>query len=1066
MTLTIRIVLFGVTALTPVVAWAQALPTGGSYVAGSGSINTAGATTTINQSSARGVINWQGFSIGAGGAVQFNNASGATLNRVTGNQLSSIQGHLGATGTVFLINPNGVVVGPGGTVVTGGSFVASTRDTSNSAFMKGGNVALSGKSSGTVTNAGKITSTGGNVVLVGAAVSNSGEINAAGGTAALVAGNQVVLSEADGPAGIYVVADSKAKGNVTNTGRIKAAAATLASAGGNVYALAGNREGLVQATGTTTINGQVWLSAPHGTVTVDSTTLSASNADGSGGLIHTNGESISLGGKSVLNASATRDGRKGGQILVGADHTGGANLARRTTVASGATLKATGKGNGAGGTIETSAHTLTIGAATIRAGLGGSWLLDPDDLTIDSAAASTINETLNSGSSVTEQTSASTTLGYGNSAQGNGDILLNAALSWNSTASLILSAYHSITLNAGITVGGAGQLTLTTNNNINGSSAGDGAVNFGTGSAISFTNVAAGPALTIDGSAYTLLSSANQLSGVSLFGDYALATDLDATGLGTLTAAPISSFSGIFNGLGHTISNLTIHGDSTQQYIGLFGQNYGTIENLGLINANLTNSFYKGETGAIAGENNNLIQNVYATVNIAGLNATSNFIGGITGFNAATLAYVYSHGQIASAPGNIGGVAGYNNGSITNVFSSVDIPVTNNNVTGGYVGGIIGGNDSAGSLSNSYSTGTISVGASSFIGGAVGFNNGDVADVYATGNVTGGNRSYVGGFVGQGNTGNITDAYAKGTVTGSADAIIGAFSGKIVSGNYTDAYYDTTIAHSVPAVGQGSSANITGLTTEQWRSNGPGTTNSPYAFVNPSIWTTGSPYPVLSSLPYVTITASGAQVYGSSSVTNATISTAINQNGQDISSAILPSAITWQSNATPQSTVNSGLYGLWGKTSGFDMYQVTYAYNNSNLSITPAALSITANHQTGTYGQSPTLGNSAFTATGLLNSDTISGISLATNATSTSSVGDYAITASNATGSGLGNYAISYSAGAYTITPAALSITANHQAGTYGQSPTLGNSAFTATGLLNSDTISGISLATNATSTS
>ncbi|WP_025859901.1 two-partner secretion domain-containing protein [Acetobacter papayae] len=107
MTLTTRMLLLGVTALTPGFAWAQALPTGGTYAAGSGTISTTGATTTIDQSSARGVINWQGFSIGAGGSVQFNNGSGATLNRVTGDQLSSLQGHLGATGTVFLINPNG-----------------------------------------------------------------------------------------------------------------------------------------------------------------------------------------------------------------------------------------------------------------------------------------------------------------------------------------------------------------------------------------------------------------------------------------------------------------------------------------------------------------------------------------------------------------------------------------------------------------------------------------------------------------------------------------------------------------------------------------------------------------------------------------------------------------------------------------------------------------------------------------------------------------------------------------------------------------------------------------------
>jgi filamentous hemagglutinin family protein len=107
-----------------------------------------------------------GFSIGAGGTVQFNNGSGAALNRVTGSQMSSIQGRLGATGSVFLINPNGVVIGPRGTVVAGGSFVASTRDTPDGTFMKGGAVTLSGTSSGGQER-GRITSTGGNVVLVG-----------------------------------------------------------------------------------------------------------------------------------------------------------------------------------------------------------------------------------------------------------------------------------------------------------------------------------------------------------------------------------------------------------------------------------------------------------------------------------------------------------------------------------------------------------------------------------------------------------------------------------------------------------------------------------------------------------------------------------------------------------------------------------------------------------------------------------------------------------------------------------------------------------------------------------
>ncbi|GAB6855444.1 two-partner secretion domain-containing protein [Asaia astilbis] len=156
---TVRLLLLGFTALTPGLALAQALPSGGSFAAGSGSIASAGTATTVTQNTARGVINWQSFSIASGHSVQFENGSGATLNRVTGAQMSELQGHLGATGSLYLINPNGVVIGPKGSVATGGSFVASTRDASDSAFMQGKSLTLSGTSSGTVKNEGKITST-------------------------------------------------------------------------------------------------------------------------------------------------------------------------------------------------------------------------------------------------------------------------------------------------------------------------------------------------------------------------------------------------------------------------------------------------------------------------------------------------------------------------------------------------------------------------------------------------------------------------------------------------------------------------------------------------------------------------------------------------------------------------------------------------------------------------------------------------------------------------------------------------------------------------------------------
>ena len=1065
MTLTTRTLLLGITALTPGFAWGQALPTGGAYVAGSGSISTTGGTTTIDQSSARGVINWQGFSVGAGASVRFNNGSGATLNRVTGAQSSSLLGHIGATGTVFLINPNGVVIGPGGTVVTGGSFIASTRDTPNSTFMKGGNVILSGSSAGTVTNAGKITSTSGNVVLVGASVSNKGTVSAAGGTAALLAGNQVVLSEVDGPSGIYIVADSKAKGNVTNTGRIRAAAATLASAGGNVYALAGNREGLVQATGTTRVNGQVWLSAPHGTVTVESTTLKATSADGSGGIIRANGRAVNLRGKAVLNASASKAGRKGGHILVGTDSMGGTNLARSTTLASGVTLKATGKGTGAGGTIETSAHTLAVGAATISAGPGGSWLLDPDDLTIDSNAASTINSALNSGTNVTEQTSAATSniAGTGTSSAGNGDILLNAALSWNSAARLILSSYHSITLNADITVGGAGKLTLTTNNNIGGTGTGDGTLNFGT-SSVRFTSSSLTAAsttsnspLTIDGHSYTLITSPGDLqNAVGVSGYYALARPLDMSSISNFTPLTPGGFTGTFNGLGNTISNLVIN-NSGADSVGLFGQvsTGGTIRNVGLIQANVTD--YGEATGSLAGVNDGTISNVYATGNVTdngdnkGISNTAssnsgNAAGGLIGVNEGTISDAYvtenvTQNSILGGNATVGGLVGLNYyGTISNVYATGNMRSTSyNGETGDLVGynyyGTISnayatGNVNAsgttgaaeagglvgykyyGSISNAYATGNVTGSGLSEIGGLVGSNNGSISNAYATGNMIGSNVA-AGGLIGVKYDGTISDVYATGNVSShNSGGEIGALIGNNYYGTLNNAYFDTSTSGTTASIGGGNRSGGKGLTTVQWLTEGPMVSGSPYSFTDPGAWVSGSPYPILSSLPHNVISSTGAQTNVKSALSVSSL-TFTDQNSNNASSLVDTSNLKWYSpllSSTSNAGTTGAMYGTGATAAG---YQSTYRATDT---ISKAALAITALNQTGIYGQNPALNKTDFKTSGLVNNDAVSGVSLSTTATKLSNTGSYALTASNARGSGLSNYAITYQSGTYDIT--------------------------------------------------
>jgi filamentous hemagglutinin family protein len=89
------------------------LPTSGTIAAGNGSIHQSGSSLTINQGSGKLAIDRQGFSIGEGNSVTFNQASASAvaLNRVLGPDASVIQGALNANGQVFLFNPNGVLPG-------------------------------------------------------------------------------------------------------------------------------------------------------------------------------------------------------------------------------------------------------------------------------------------------------------------------------------------------------------------------------------------------------------------------------------------------------------------------------------------------------------------------------------------------------------------------------------------------------------------------------------------------------------------------------------------------------------------------------------------------------------------------------------------------------------------------------------------------------------------------------------------------------------------------------------------------------------------------------------------
>jgi filamentous hemagglutinin family protein len=280
-------------ACLPAACAAGLLPGGGHFVAGSGSISGgATALTIIQPGSSRGVIDWNSFSIGNNNRVTFNNGTGATLNRITGGDPSVIIGTLSATGSVYLINPQGIIVGPSGVISTGGRFVGSTLDACNVTFMQGGPLTLAGTSNASVVNLGRIGSSGGDVFLVARnAVINLGSVDAPNGTAEFAVGRQVLLQDSSSGRQVFVQAGSG--GEVSNSGEISAAQVNLEAADGNVYALAGNHD-VIRATGTSTRDGHVWLVAGTGGVSQSGITR-AVDADGAGGTVDTTAQTVSFG---------------------------------------------------------------------------------------------------------------------------------------------------------------------------------------------------------------------------------------------------------------------------------------------------------------------------------------------------------------------------------------------------------------------------------------------------------------------------------------------------------------------------------------------------------------------------------------------------------------------------------------------------------------------------------------------------------------------------------------------------------------------------------------------------
>lgn len=658
----------------------HALPVGGEVVAGSATVTSGSGSMTVNQTSQNVVLNWQSFNIGASEAVRFvqPNSSSVALNRVIGADPSSILGSLSANGKVFLINPNGILFGKGASVNVGG-LVASTRNISDSDFMAG-NYKFAGAGGGDILNQGTINADGGYVALLGAHVSNEGVISARLGTVALAAGNGITLD---------VVGDGLLNVAV-NEGAVKA----LVQNGG-----------MIQADG-----GHVLMTA-----------------QAAGNLLQT-----VVNNTGVIQAR-TIENRDGVIKLLGDMQSGTVNV--------GGTLDASAPNGGNGGFIDTSAATVTVADGTkvttaAAKGRTGSWLIDPADYTIAATGGDISGAQLSANLADTDIEIESMAGRTGTA----GDINVNDTVSWSANK-LTLKALNDININTAMHGSGTASLVLEY---------GQAAVASGNTSTVNVNapvNLPAGQNLSkklgSDGAivTYTVVTSlgaAGSTTTTDLQGmngdrtlNYALGRNIDASATSTWDDAngftPIggsgSPFTGKFDGLGHTISNLSIT-RPTESYVGLFGSTAAASEvrNIGLVNVSLLGA--DGQVGALIGSNQGKVSNSYATGDVRG----ATHVGGLVGDNLGSIDGSYFTGS-ASAGNRLGGLVGVNTGSISNSYSTGEVMSYANQ---DLIGGLVGDNN-GGTISTSYASAEVfnsNTDPNRHTGSLVGSNSGTVSNSY------------------------------------------------------------------------------------------------------------------------------------------------------------------------------------------------------------------------------------------------------------------------------------------------------------------------------------------------
>jgi filamentous hemagglutinin family protein len=398
-----------------------ALPQKGSVVSGQVDMSASARQMNIHQHSQKAIIDWQSFNIDSGEMVRFvqPNVNAAMLNRVTGFQPSLINGMMQANGNVFLINPNGILVGQSGVIQAHG-FIGATLSIDNTDFLNNSFTFRfqPGTSLGKIINRGLIESNdAGFVSLLAPQIENHGTIMANMGKIHLAAGERIKLSFVENDLISFAIAPedmpSSTNTHIENTGMIQSDAGEIlisAKTAGDMVHSVVNNSGVIEATSLVNDNGVVRLTGADeihntgiidvsgvkgGQIDVSANTIvitehSELNASGDtqGGQIHIGGglhgqddtlpnaQNTYVGNNSLIQANANESG-DGGEIILWSD---------QTTIFTGNISANGGALNGQGGFVEVSGKEKLFfdGNVSTKATNGpkGTLLLDPKNIYI------------------------------------------------------------------------------------------------------------------------------------------------------------------------------------------------------------------------------------------------------------------------------------------------------------------------------------------------------------------------------------------------------------------------------------------------------------------------------------------------------------------------------------------------------------------------------------------------------------------------------------------------------------------------------------------------------------